>query len=437
MKDFDVIVVGAGVGGCAAAIKLAQLGKNVLLLERGQPAGSKNLSGGVLWGNDLAEIIPNWQSEGPVERFVLNKKVGFLSEKDATVIDLHFNDWDKPPYNGSIVLRAKFDEWLANQAKDNGVTVLDGITVDRLLVENGKVVGIESQKDAVKAPITIIMDGANSRLTLEAGLRKEKKMSDAKSKFMLGLKDVLRMDKETIEERFALGEKQGVAGEFVLGNIPGKVKAGGFFYTNHDSISLGVVVHLDSLTSSDRTYRVLEKFKEHPYIQRLIKDGDSIAPLKEYGAKLIPEAGYNMMPQLYGDGFLVGGDAAGFVFSNGLVIQGMNYAIKSGILAADAASKSLDRNDYSKASLKSYQKLLENSYVLKDLKKFRNVTRMTKNENLFKKYPHAINAGFKTALTETGQPKEKLYKTILGSFKKSGVGLLTLMKDALRGGTQL
>ncbi len=437
MKDFDVIVVGAGVGGCSAAIKLAQLGKNVLLLERGQPSGSKNLSGGVLWGNDLAEILPNWQSEGPIERFVLNKKVGFLSEKDATVIDLHFNDWTKPPYNGSIVLRAKFDEWLAMQAKDAGVTVLDGITVDRLVVEEERVIGIESQNDVVKAPITIVMDGANSRLTLEAGLRKEKKMSQAKSKFMLGLKDVLRMDKETIEERFALSEKQGVAGEFVLGNIPGKVKAGGFFYTNHDSISLGVVVHLDSLTPTDRTYKVLEKFKEHPYIRRLIRDGDSIAPLKEYGAKLIPEAGYNMMPQLYGDGFLVGGDAAGFVFSNGLVIQGMNYAIKSGILAAEAASDAIEKKDYSKASLKKYHKLLENSYVLKDLKKFKNVTRMTKNTNLFKKYPHAINDGFRAALTETGEPKEKLYKTILRSFKKRGLGMFTLMKDGLRGGTQL
>lgn len=437
MKDFDTIVVGAGVGGCATAIKLAQLGKEVVLLERGQPAGSKNLSGGVLWGNDLSEILPNWQSEAPIERIVLNKKVGFLSQDDATVIDLHFEDWNKPPYNGSIVLRAKLDEWLANQAKENGVTVLDGITVDRLLTQDGMVKGIESQKDVLEAPITVIMDGANSRLTLEAGLRKEKKMSEAKSKYMLGLKDVLQLDKEKIEERFALGEKEGVAGEFVLGNIPGKVKAGGFLYTNHDSISLGVVVHLDSLTPEDRTYKVLDLFKNHPYIKRLIRDGDSLAPLKEYGAKLIPEAGYNMMPQLYGDGFMVGGDAAGFVFSNGLVIQGMNYAIKSGLLAAETAANAIERNDFSRNSLKGYQKLLENSYVLKDLKNFKNVTRMTKNENLFKKYPHAINDGFKMALTETGQPKKKLYKTMLGAFKKRGVGMFTLMKDGLRGGRQL
>ena len=178
-------------------------------------------------------------------------------------------------------------------------------------------------------------------------------------------------------------------------------------------------------------------FKSHPYIERLIQDGEGIANLKEYGAKLIPEAGYNMMPKLYGDGFLVGGDAAGFVFSNGLVIQGMNYAIKSGILAAEATSQALDKSDPTKTSLKLYQKLLENSYVLKDLKKFKDVTKMTKNKNLFKVYPGAINDGFKHAMTEKGEPKQRLYKTLLQSFKQRGAGMFTLLKDGLRGGTKL
>ncbi len=437
MTDFEAIVVGGGVAGLSSAIKLAQAGKRVVVLERGQPTGSKNLSGGVLWGNDLAEIVPEWQEEAPIERFVINKKVGFLSENDATVIDLHFDEWYKPPYNGSIILRARFDEWLGKKATENGVTVLDGISVDDLLVEGERITGVISQGEEMRAPLTLIMDGANSRLTLRAGLRKEKKMSDVKSNYMLGLKDVLALDRDVLENRFALKDRQGIAGEFVLGNIPSTVKAGGFFYTNYDTISLGVVVHLDSLQPEDRTYKVLEKFKAHPYIKRLIADGDSIAELKEYGAKLIPEAGIRMMPRLYGNGFMVGGDAAGFVFSNGLVIQGMNYAIKSGILAAETAIEAIDQNNFTEKMLAGYKKRLENSYVLKDLKKFKNVTRMTKNKNLFKIYPDAINSGFKTALTETGKPKEKLYKTILRSFKEKGAGPFTLLKDAIRGGTNL
>ncbi len=436
MDEYQVIVVGGGVGGIAASIKLAQAGVKVVLVDRGSPVGSKNLSGGVLWGNDLTEILPNWQDEAPIERFVYNKKVGFLSENDATVLDLHFPEWEKKPYVGSIVLRARFDAWLAEEAKKAGVVVLEGINVDNLIIEDNYVRGIISSGEELRAPVTIIMDGANSRLTHELGIRKGKNLSEEKSKFALGVKEVISLDRETLEERFNLQDKEGVAGEFVLGNQSNEVLAGGFLYTNYDSISLGIIVHLDTLGTKDRSYEVFNKFKEHPYISKLLRKGDVLMDHVEYGAHLVPEGGINTLTRIHGNGYMVGGDAAGFIFSNGLVIQGMNYAIKSGLLAAKATKAALDKKDYSELSLIEYTKMIEASFIYKDLKKFSKVHKMTKNKNLFKIYPKAINEGLKRALSETNQPKNHLYKTMLNSLKEHGAGLFTLLKDA-RGAMRL
>ncbi|MHA2030668.1 MAG: FAD-dependent oxidoreductase [Candidatus Kariarchaeaceae archaeon] len=425
----DVIVIGAGVSGTAASIKLAQNGLKVVLIDRGLPVGSKNLSGGVLWGNDLAEILPDWMDEAPIERYIINKKIGFLSQNDATVLDFHFDDWNKKPYPGVSVLRSVFDEWLALKAEEAGVAVLTGINIDELIFKNDKVVGVRQGNEELFAPITIIAEGANPRLLLKHGLTYQKEQGRYDySDMMIGLKEVISLDKKVLEERFLLDDGAGIAGEFILGNInDSDLKAGGFFYTNKDSLSIGVIVHLDTLSTEDRSYEVIEHFKKHPYIRRLIKDGVSV----EYGAKLVPEFGYDKLPELYGDGFMVIGDAAGFVLSNGLVIQGMNYGIKSGILSAEVAIESIKEKDFSKKSLSLYQNKLKNSYILKDFKRFKKVKKMTKNKRLFKTYPGAINDGFRSYLTENGEPKENLLRYLLKSFKNSGAGIFTLIRDGL------
>ncbi|OLS27197.1 MAG: Electron transfer flavoprotein-ubiquinone oxidoreductase [Candidatus Heimdallarchaeota archaeon LC_2] len=425
----DVIIIGAGVSGTSASIKMAQEGLKVVLIDRGLPIGSKNLSGGVLWGNDLAEILPNWMDDAPIERFIINKKVGFLSERDATVFDFHFDSWKEKPYPGVSILRASFDDWLAKQAQEAGVAVLSGITVDELVFEDGKVVGVKQGNEELRAPITIIAEGVNPRLLLKHNLtyRKEETRYDYPD-MMIGLKEVIQLDKSVLEERFLLEDNAGVAGEFILGNMnDSEVLAGGFFYTNKESLSIGVIVHLDSLSSEDRSYEVIEQFKKHPYIKRLLKDGISI----EYGAKMVPEFGIKKMPDFYGDGYMVIGDAAGFVFSNGLVIQGMNYGIKSGILAAETAKEAITKSNFSSSTLSLYHKKLKKSYILKDFEKFKNVKKMTKNKRLFKTYPNAINDGFRNYLTENGEPKEHLIRYMLKSFRSSGAGIFTLIKDGL------
>lgn len=434
MQNADVIIVGAGPAGSSAAIRLAQNGINAILIDRGMPVGSKNLSGGVLWGNDLAEIIPNWQEEAPLERYIINKKVGFLSHEDATVIDMHFDEWNNFPNAGWSLLRAPFDEWMAFKAQEAGASVLSGINITELIEEDGKIVGVKQGDEELRAPVVIIAEGANSRLMLKHDLTYDPgKTRYDHSDYMIGLKEVFELDSQIIEERFMLDEKQGMAGEFILGNIPDGIKSGGYFYTNKNTLSVGVVIHLDSFpqnqesSNQNQSYKIVEYFKKHPYIARLLKDAKPI----EYGAKLIPEYGYNKFPKHYGNGFLVIGDAAGFTFSNGLVIQGINYAIKSGILAADAFLEAKIRNEFTASSLSNYQSKLTKSYIYKDFKKFRNVKKITKNPNLFHLYPSAINNGFKEVLTETGEPKGNLLPTILKNFRKSGANLISLAKDAL------
>lgn len=420
MDETDVIIIGAGPAGASAAIKLAQGGKKVVLIDRGMPIGSKNLSGGVLWGNDLHEILPNWQTESPIERVIVNKKVGFLSVEDATILDLHFDSWDKENYSGVSILRAKFDEWLANQAQEAGAAVLSGIMIDSLIIREGKVVGVRQNNEELYADTVIIAEGSNARLLLEHGLMKDpSKRRFERKEMLIGVKEVLTLTRDVMEERFLLDENTGFAGEFILGNVPDGVMAGGFFYTNKDTLSLGVVIHLDSLNSDVRSYEVIEYFKQHPLIAKYIKNAVSV----EYGAKTIPEMGINNFPPLYGDGYLVVGDAAGFVFSNGLVIQGMNYAIKSGLLAAETIIED--------GALKNYEKKLKNSYILKDFKRFRKVKKLTKNKQLFGLLPTGINNALKEILTEKGEPKQPMIKQVLKVMKKTGISLISLAKIGL------
>ncbi len=428
-KNPEVIIVGAGPAGSATAIRLAQNNVNVVLIDRGMPIGSKNISGGVLWGNDLAEIIPDWQEEAPFERIITNKKVGFLSEEDATIMDLHFHGWNNKPYAGVSVLRAGFDEWLSEKAAEAGATVLDGITIDSLIIENGNVVGVKQGDEELRANVVILAEGVNARLMLENKLfRDPSKKQYLRKEIMGGYKEVYHLEQSLLEERFRLDGNEGMAGEFIIGNIPGDVLAGGFFYTNKNTLSIGTIVHLDSLNTGDKAYEAIEYFKSHPYIRKMIKGAELI----EYGSKLIPEMGIKGFPNFYGDGWMVVGDAAGFVFSNGLLVQGMNYAIKSGILAADTYIEAKRSSNYSSSQLKQYEKKLKNSYILKDFKNFSKVKLVTKNKRLFKTYPDALNGGMKAFFTETGAEKQHLIKVILKSFKKSGVGLFSLIKDGLR-----
>jgi electron transfer flavoprotein-quinone oxidoreductase len=199
------------------------------------------------------------------------------------------------------------------------------------------------------------------------------------------------------------------------------------------SLSLGVVVSLNSLQNRKLSIaEVLDDFKNHPHIKPIIAD----ATLKEYSGHLIPEEGFNMVPRLYGNGLLVAGDAAGFLVSTGLTLQGMNYAIASGFAAAQAVLMARQEGDYSSKGLACYQDLLKENYVLKDLKTFRHAPGFLANPRIYKLYPSLVCGVSEKILQVTGRPKKKFLRLIRDEMKGK-ISLLRLIKDIIQAGRAL
>ena len=424
--DFDVIVVGAGMAGCAAAIRLAQAGANVLLLERGPEPGVKNHSGGVLWGNDLARILPRWAEEMPLERHIVRKRFGILTSDRAVSFDYEDAGWRTSPYVAHSVLRVRTDAWLTKKAEDAGATVVAGVPVEKLLWEGSTVRGVVQGGEPMRAPVTIVADGVNSRLTLGTPIRPEPRLGEDEAE--LGMKEVYKLDPGRIAERFQLGPNEGHAEEWLLGIYPPGVMAGGFLYTNRDTISLGVIVRLGSLFHGEAfAHDMVETFKLHPTIHRAIEGGE----LVEYAAKLVGAGWAGRPAAFHGDGWLVAGDAAGFVFSNGLVIHGMNYAIRSGLEAAETALVARAAHDASAARLADYDRRLDASGILADFRGFRGLDRVKWNPRLYTFYPRFATELFHRLYSMPGDRKEHLWRTLRKAQQAVGLGTDKLVRDGI------
>jgi electron transfer flavoprotein-quinone oxidoreductase len=422
--DFDVIVVGAGMAGCAAAIRLAQGGANVLLLERAQEPGAKNLSGGVLWGHDLDPILPQWANEMPVERHVVRKRFGLLTPGDAVSFEFEDHGWREPPYVAHTVLRARTDAWLAKKAEDAGATVVTGVPVERLQWEGRRAHGIVQGGETMTAPLTILCDGANSRLSLGTPIRAKDHLEGAATE--LGMKEVYRLDPSVIEDRFQVGPGEAHVEEWVAGLLPPGVMGGGFVYTNRDTVSVGLILQLSSLFGRNAySHDLMERFKLHPTIARRLEG----AELVEYGAKLI-SSGWASRPDAFaGEGWMVAGDAAGFVFSNGLVIQGMNYAVRTGLLAAEAALEA--RGSSGAGAGAGYLRRLEARGVLADFREFERLDRVKWDPAFYTAYPAFASALCRALMGESDGPKEPMWRTLRKVQRAAGLSTMRLIRDGL------
>jgi electron transfer flavoprotein-quinone oxidoreductase len=422
--DFDTIIVGAGMAGSSAAIRLAQGGANVLLLERGAEPGVKNLSGGILWGHDLDRILPDWWHEMPVERHIVRKRFGFLSSESAVSFDFDDATWRREPYVAHSVLRARTDAWLARKAEEAGATVVSSVPVDRLNWEGTRVHGIVQGGETMTAPVTILADGANSRLALGTPIRPQPRLSPEATE--LGIKEVYRLDAGRIEERFQLGPGEGHAEEWVAGQFAPGVMAGGFLYTNADTISVGVILNIQSLFGRGvYSQELVEQFRLHPTIAARLKD----AELVEYGAKLISSGWASRPAAFHGDGWMVVGDAAGFVFSNGIVIQGMNYAVRSGLEAAETALGAKKAGLASASQLAEYHRRLESTGILSDFRDFESMDRVKWNPRFYTLYPRFATELFHALMTETGARKQPIRKVVRAAQKTAGLRTTSLLKD--------
>lgn len=392
---FDVIIVGGGVAGLAASIVLAENDLEVLLVERGDYCGAKNVTGGRLYGHSLEKIIPNFADEAPIERKVVKEKISMMSEKSSLDIGYSSKELGKDKDSSSyVVLHSKFDQYLAEKAEEAGVAIITGVLVEKLLLEDGKVVGIDATGEEMYADAVIIADGVNSLLSQQIGIKKELEPNQV----AVGAKEVIELSEEIINERFNLESGEGMSwlscGDPTMGGF-----GGGFIYTNKDSVSIGVVATLSDIGySNTKLTDLLERFKEHDSVAPFIKGGKTI----EYSAHLVPEEGIHMVPQIYGDGFLVVGDAAGFCINLGYTVRGMDFAIESGRLAALAILRAKEKEDFSKESLAVYQDLVNDSFIMKDLKTFKAFPTILSRREIFSDLPEIINDVAGRAFTVNG-----------------------------------
>ncbi|MCW6168782.1 MAG: FAD-dependent oxidoreductase [Thermoplasmatales archaeon] len=425
MSEFDVIVVGAGPAGSSAAIKLASEKMNVLLVDRADPPGSKNISGGVLWGNDLENILPGWNKMAPVERYITSKGVGFLTKDSSIDVNIKSRKFLQG-ITGYSVLRVKFDQFLAKRAESAGAMLVSGVTVENLAFKDGKVIGVVQEGDTITADTVILAEGANPRVAIDSGARRPIADQDV----AIGIKEVVKLPEATINERFGLTSKEGFAGEYALGFLEDGVEAGGFLYTNRESISLGVVINMGHLRADDKTYSfdIMDQFTEHPSIASLIQNGK----LSEYSAHLVVEGGYNSFPKQYGNGYMIVGDAAGLSFSNGLMIQGMNYAIASGILAAETAIEAKKSSDFSEKSFSRYKDKMMESFVAKDAYNFKGIEEVTWGKLAHKIMPSLMEDVLVNMFLTDSTPKKHLTELIRKAMKENNVKSSDLLMEGYK-----
>lgn len=438
-EKFDCIIVGAGVAGLAAAMTLARNNMKFLLIERGEFAGAKNVSGGVLWGNDLAKLVPEyWKEDGGWERYINHRRLSFMDKESCFTIDFKSSHFNEPPYSGVVVLRSKFDRWLADkvqEAIDESDFAMESfiatnILVEEILMEDDKAVGIRTGDEKFYSDSVIIAEGVNNLLTRQVGLQDEYVPADH---MLTGIKEIIRFDQEKLEDRFQLNGKSGMSNEFV-GFATDGVEGGGFLYTNKETISLGLVLGVKDLREKGKKpHDILNKFKTHPVISDIIKDGEVV----EYSAHVVSSGDKQVMPKkLHKDGLLICGEAANLLMNAGKAIQGMDYAMRSGILAAETIVESKEKNDFSEQSLHQYEKALNDSYVMKNINNFQDAVHLLHDPVMTQKIPNLICDFGRNFFTIKNQPTKKA-RTMLNESVKKHASYWDLIKVGIKGGKAL
>jgi electron-transferring-flavoprotein dehydrogenase len=380
--EVDVLVVGAGPAGLAAALRLAQLQQarggeplSIAVLEKGRAAGAHTLSGAVLDLSTLRDLVPDFERRGaPVGCRVTHDAVYYLTARG------HIRAPFVPPplvnHDHAIVSLSALVKWLAAEVEATGVDLLTDISARDVIFDGTRVAGVRTGDSGldrhgaptaafqpgvdVRAKVTIFCDGVRGNLTKT-------------------LVQTLHLDEGRLPQVYALGLKelwQLAPGQLDAGAVIHTLGypltmsefGGGFIYGMPDGLaSIGLVAGLDYRDPRFEPHEAFQRFKRHPFVAELLAD----ATLVRFGAKALPEGGWHAVPRLHMDGALIAGDAGGFV--NSLRLKGIHLAMRTGMLAAETAFDAVRAGDTSTARLASYQAALDAGVVKRELYPVRNV----------------------------------------------------------------
>jgi electron transfer flavoprotein-quinone oxidoreductase len=417
-EKFDAVVVGAGPAGSAAAVTMAKAGLQVALLERGQKPGSKNVMGGILYNHYLEQIVGEAWKEAPLERPIVEERRWMMTKEAYIGID-YKNLRNRAHPHSYSVLRARFDPWFAEQAEKAGAMVVPETVVDRLIVRNGRVVGVGTGRgDDLFAEVVVVCEGIGlgsallEKTTINGKpLRRKLRPNEV----AMAVKEIIQLDPGLIEERFNCEPGEGCSIE-CFGDSTMGMSGFMFIYTNQDTLSVGGGALLSEFNKTLRTPNdLMVHFKNHPLVKPLLRGGETV----EYLAHLIPEGGHRGIPKVYGPGYLICGDAA--MLSNPVHREGSNLAMESGRLAGETVIHAKEMGDFSEQRLAEYKGRLDASWVMADMKKYDGaVPLLEHNPQMLTKYPQIADRALDEFFRVDGTSKWQKQFNILNMVRKEG-----------------
>ncbi|AGS25418.1 FAD-dependent oxidoreductase [Rhizobium etli] len=426
-EKFDVIVIGAGMAGNAAAYTMASRGMKVLQLERGEYPGSKNVQGAIMYADMLEKIMPDFRDDAPLERHLVEQRFWMMDDTSHIGMQYRSDDFNESRPNRYTVIRAQFDKWFSRKVREAGATLLCETTATELVRDpKGKVIGVRTDRagEAILADVVVLAEGVNGLLGTRAGLRDTPKPETV----ALAVKEMHFLAEEVIDQRFGLKANEGCVIE-AAGTISRNMAGLAFLYTNKESISIGIGCLVSEFAvTMESPYDLLERFKNHPSVKPLIAGSE----VKEYAAHLIPEGGYKAIPPLFGHGWVVVGDAA--QLNNAVHREGSNLAMTSGRIAGEAIAQIKNRKKpMIKENLSLYKSMLEHSFVIKDLRKYKDMPALlhTNSRNFFTTYPKLLSQAAQSFMRVDSTPKIDKERAATAAFIKAR-SRLGLVSDAVR-----
>jgi electron-transferring-flavoprotein dehydrogenase len=379
--DVDILIVGGGPAGLSAALRLAQLQRarggdplSIAVIEKSREAGAHLLSGAVLDPRALAELLPDYRAAGAPLEAVHEDHVYLLNAGGKMPLPI-----TPPPlrnHGNAIIALSRFGKWLAARVDAEGVDLFTGFSGTDVLFDQDRVIGVgtgdrgvnrEGQHKTsyeagvdIHAKVTIFCDGVRGNLTKQLLARLPLAEGRQPEQYAIGVKELWEIERDRLPAGTVI---------HTLGHpLRTEEFGGGFVYAMPDGrVSLGLVVGLDYRDPLFDPFEAFQRFKEHPLIAGLLLGGQRV----KYGAKALPEGGWNTIPRLWMDGALLAGDCAGFL--NSFRLKGIHLAMKSGMLAAETAFEAVRSGDWSATRLRAYEDKVNASWIRDELYPVRNV----------------------------------------------------------------